>query len=73
MVPVRVDSLIPILALFSLKEIPEGSELTFDYSGGVISSKSNESDQNTCVKRTRICQCKATNCLGNLPSDSSLF
>ncbi|XP_031566095.1 histone-lysine N-methyltransferase SETMAR-like isoform X1 [Actinia tenebrosa] len=74
MIPVRIDSLIPILALFSLKDIPQGIELTFDYSGGDSASENKQFiGQNSRPDMTRICHCKTTKCTGYLPCNSSLF
>ena len=43
MIPIRIENLIPHLALFASKDIPEGTELTFDYGNP---SKIIEAEQN---------------------------
>ncbi|KAI6652683.1 Histone-lysine N-methyltransferase SETMAR [Oopsacas minuta] len=56
--PVRVNSILPHLCMFALKDIPIGEELTYDYAGGsdVIVDKA-----------TSVCLCKSDNCRGYLP------
>ena len=58
MTPVRVNSVIPHLCLFSQREIAAGEELTYDYAGGsdVIGNR-----------RAGICYCNSAKCRGYLP------
>lgn len=70
MVPVRVHSVVPRLALFSSRDIESGEELTFDYSGGRA--------QRTDVSgpgdlQRKVCLCGAQNCIGFLPLDISVL
>ncbi|EDO49808.1 predicted protein, partial [Nematostella vectensis] len=71
MVPVRVDSLIPKLALFASKDIFPNEELSFDYSGGRcgLPSSSCADDPALCLP----CYCNSSNCTGFLPYEASLF
>eukprot|EP00794_Sanderia_malayensis_P018524 gene18524-20382_t len=61
--PVRVDSVVPRLALFAIADIIVGTELSFDYSGG----ESDDEAQND--NRRRSCKCGMPDCKGLLPSD----
>ncbi|KXJ17444.1 Histone-lysine N-methyltransferase SETMAR [Exaiptasia diaphana] len=69
MIPVRIDSLIPVLALFAVKDIAMYTELTFDYSGGGEVMQQNSSSPGIKKK----CSCGSVNCAGYLPFDSTLF
>lgn len=71
MVPVRIDSLIPVLALFAAKNICKNTELTFDYSGGSCSGE--EVSGPTPESSRKQCMCGTSSCSGYLPFDSSLF
>lgn len=73
MIPVRIDSLIPVLALFAVKDIAKNTELTFDYSG--VSSESCKVIQQTSsrTESRKKCSCGSVNCAGYLPFDSTLF
>lgn len=75
MIPVRTDSLIPVLALFAIKDIPENTELTFDYSGGCSNScHSNAEMQDSSLSTIqKKCCCGSLGCLGYLPFDRTLF
>lgn len=81
MVPVRVDSIVPQLALFAARNIDIGEELSFDYSGEYdvwSSSKTNDEHQELKVlrdlgKEPRSCHCGAQSCKGFLPFESSLY
>ncbi len=42
MVPVRINHSIPHLALFALRDIEVGEELSFDYSGSILTESENE-------------------------------
>lgn len=57
-VPVRVDSIIPRLAIFAQRNIPSGEEITYSY----CSSASNQS-----TSGRRPCLCGETNCAKFLP------
>lgn len=70
MVPVRVHSVVPRLALFSSRDIEPGEELTFDYSGG----KTQRTDSSGEGDLTRkVCLCGAQGCSGFLPLDISVL
>ncbi|NWV48617.1 SETMR methyltransferase, partial [Daphoenositta chrysoptera] len=77
MVPVRVDSMVPKLALFAATDISAGEELTYDYSGRFHNlpatsreDKPLEEEENTLRKP---CYCGSRTCASFLPWDSSLF
>lgn len=81
MVPVRVHSLVPRLALFAGRNINVKEELTFDYSGGYR----NQTPGQPCLAQTdaaiqasrtlqrKVCHCGANNCAKFLPLDSSIL
>lgn len=81
MVPVRVDSIVPHLALFAARNIDSGEELSFDYSGEFDYWHSHETnDEHHELKALqdqrkdrKSCQCGAVNCREYLPFDSSLY
>ena len=81
MVPVRVDSIVPQLALFAARNIDIGEELSFDYSGEFDHWHSHEikvevhelKSLQEQGKEPKSCQCGALNCRGYLPFDSSLY
>ena len=58
MLPVRVNSVVPRLCLFSQKEIAVGEELTYDYGGR---------SEVLFSRRTGTCFCNSVNCRGFLP------
>uniref|UniRef100_A0A3B4A1T6 Uncharacterized protein n=1 Tax=Periophthalmus magnuspinnatus TaxID=409849 RepID=A0A3B4A1T6_9GOBI len=62
MVPVRVHSVVPRLALFAGRNIVAKEELTFDYSGGYRDGL-----------QQKICHCGSQNCTGVLPLDLSIL
>lgn len=74
MIPVRTDCLIPVLALFAIKDISANTELSFDYSGGCATKNCNTEIKvkslNSAMKK---CHCGAQNCVGFLPFDEALF
>ncbi|NXQ37578.1 SETMR methyltransferase, partial [Catharus fuscescens] len=76
MVPVRVDSMVPKLALFAATDIPAGEELSYDYSGRFqnVAGASREheplEEENSLRKP---CYCGSRSCASFLPWDSSLF
>ena len=82
MVPVRVSSMVPHLALFARKKIKEGEELCFDY--GDMDRKTSEkcSSLTDFVGREAVsksgiirttCLCRSANCVGVLPYDPQLL
>ena len=66
MIPVRCDSEVPMLALFTQKDIAANEELTFHYNG------SGDKDS-IGVKSMKKCFCKSDNCKGFLPFNEELF
>lgn len=83
MLPVRVHSLVPRLALFAIRNVDVQEELTFDYSGGyhnrtpeaLLSSQSDAASQvsgpDGPLRKT--CHCGAKNCAQSLPLDLSIL
>ncbi|XP_053144153.1 histone-lysine N-methyltransferase SETMAR [Hemicordylus capensis] len=75
MVPVRIDSMVPKLALFADREISAGEELSYDYSGryhNYLPEKDQEKLQQA-NRSEKPCYCGAKLCTGFLPYDSSIF
>lgn len=64
-IPVRVDSLIPRLAIFAVKDIQCNEEITYNYGGEGSRSQNNLSDV--------PCLCGSNNCKGFLPHKTGLF
>ncbi|XP_027764370.1 histone-lysine N-methyltransferase SETMAR [Empidonax traillii] len=76
MVPVRVDSTVPRLALFAARDIPAGEELCYDYSGRFHNSSGSSGEHKPLEEDNRLrkpCYCGAPMCASFLPWDSSLF
>ncbi|KAM3877976.1 histone-lysine N-methyltransferase SETMAR [Diretmus argenteus] len=82
MVPVRVHSMVPRLALFAGRDIDAQEELTFDYTGGYHNqppvASSTQSDAAIRASRTdalqrKPCHCGAQNCAQFLPLDVSIL
>ncbi|XP_038627668.1 histone-lysine N-methyltransferase SETMAR [Tachyglossus aculeatus] len=75
MVPVRIDSLVPKLALFATQDILPGEELAYDYSGRFHNRVESHGDQDTLHrdKANKPCYCGAKSCAAFLPYDSSLY
>lgn len=83
MLPVRVHSVVPRLALFASRNIDAQEELTFDYSGGYhnqtpVRLLSTQSDATSQVSGTdgltrKKCHCGAKNCAQSLPLDLSII
>ncbi|XP_062056334.1 histone-lysine N-methyltransferase SETMAR isoform X1 [Lepus europaeus] len=74
MVPVRIDSMVPRLALFAAKDILPGEELCYDYSGRFLNhSDGEDKDRLDNGKLRKPCYCGAKSCTAFLPYDSSLY
>ncbi len=61
-VPVRVDSVVPKLAVFSRREIDAGEEITYSYDGRVDFSA-----ENTDFEGLTLCHCGTDKCSRYLP------
>ncbi|XP_076123651.1 histone-lysine N-methyltransferase SETMAR [Alosa pseudoharengus] len=86
MVPVRVHSMVPRLALFAVRDIVPDEELTFDYSGKYnnqasetansdqshLSEQSNQGESVSSLQR-KPCYCGAVNCTRYLPLDITVL
>lgn len=59
-IPVRVNSPIPKLAIFSVGDISPGSEITFDYGSKNLSNSTVDIDKKKCL-------CNSSNCKGFMP------
>lgn len=68
-VPVRIDSPVPKLGIFSKCNILPGAEITYDYSGGL--GAPNRSNVTNYDKKP--CFCGSQICKGSLPFDVSLL
>ncbi|NXM72946.1 SETMR methyltransferase, partial [Serilophus lunatus] len=76
MVPVRLHSMVPRLALFAARDIPAGEELCYDYSGRFQNSPAASREHEALEEENRPrkpCYCGAPSCASFLPWDSSLF
>lgn len=81
MVPVRVHSVIPRLALFAGRDIEAQEELTFDYSGGysnqrpaeLLPMQSDAQARRTDGLQKKVCRCGSNNCTQFLPLDLSIL
>ncbi|XP_032892654.1 histone-lysine N-methyltransferase SETMAR isoform X1 [Amblyraja radiata] len=76
MVPVRVNSMIPRLALFAARDIAAEEELSYDYSGRFNSLVKEDRTEEVAGGQTlslKPCYCGARTCIGSLPFDSSLY
>ncbi|XP_071779089.2 histone-lysine N-methyltransferase SETMAR [Centroberyx gerrardi] len=82
MVPVRVHSAVPRLALFAGRDVDSQEELTFDYAGGYSNrppaEPSTQRDAAIQASRTdalqrKACHCGAQNCARFLPLDLSVL
>lgn len=62
LVPVRVDSMSPRVALFANRDIPSEEELTFDYGNS----------SSDLYRNSRPCQCGTLYCCGFLPFQTSI-
>lgn len=73
MVPVRVDSMVPRLALFAARDILPEEELSYDYSGRFLNQwkqEGPEPKQEGLLRRP--CYCGAASCATVLPYDDFL-
>ncbi|XP_034243049.1 probable histone-lysine N-methyltransferase set-23 [Thrips palmi] len=68
-VPVRVDSPVPVLGIFARRNISAGDEITYDYSGS-YNMLSDVSSVNSFSSKP--CRCGSQDCSGSLPFDTSL-
>ncbi|NXC26599.1 SETMR methyltransferase, partial [Campylorhamphus procurvoides] len=76
MVPVRVDSMVPRLALFAATDISAGEELSYDYSGRFHNSQGSSREHKPLEEENRLrkpCYCGSQTCASFLPWDGSLF
>ncbi|NXS25012.1 SETMR methyltransferase, partial [Mystacornis crossleyi] len=76
MVPVRVDSMVPKLALFAAADISAGEELSYDYSGRFRNLPGTSREHEPLEEENRLrkpCYCGSSMCASFLPWDSSLF
>ncbi|NXN85634.1 SETMR methyltransferase, partial [Bombycilla garrulus] len=76
MVPVRVDSMVPKLALFAAADIAAGEELTYDYSGRFNNLPEASRERKPLEEENGLrkpCYCGSRSCASFLPWDSSLF
>ncbi|XP_012781276.2 histone-lysine N-methyltransferase SETMAR [Ochotona princeps] len=74
MVPVRIDSMVPKLALFAARDILPEEELCYDYSGRFLNlSDGEDKDGLDNGKARKPCHCGAASCAGFLPYDGSLY
>lgn len=72
--PVRVDSLVPAVGMFALRDIVEGEELGFDYAGMLgYGEGAQDREEQEHTERTK-CLCGAGEgvCRGWLPFDEDL-
>lgn len=73
-VPVRIDSVIPRLAIFALHDIEVGDEITYDYSGSQCNSSENLAvDDCNLQDNKTLCLCGSNKCRKYLPYDSELL
>lgn len=75
MVPIRIDSMVPKLALFADHDICADEELTYDYSGRYHNFLpiEEQSSKREGKESKKPCFCRTKSCAGFLPYDSSLF
>ncbi|XP_054991566.1 histone-lysine N-methyltransferase SETMAR [Sorex araneus] len=73
MLPVRVHSAVPRLALFAARDVAAGEELTYDYSGRFLNPGGAQGQEEPPEGEPRTpCHCGAASCAGLLPFDGSL-
>ena len=77
MLPIRVDSTVPRLALFASRDILEGEELCFDYGSPEGRAEDGREVQKEVEDKNGpprcACNCGAVNCRGLLPYDPELL
>ncbi|XP_061584664.1 histone-lysine N-methyltransferase SETMAR [Cololabis saira] len=75
MLPVRVHSVVPRLALFAGQDIKAQEELTFDYSGGYGTQRPAGAAQasETDALARKACRCGSNSCTRFLPLDLSVL
>ncbi|XP_007530259.1 histone-lysine N-methyltransferase SETMAR [Erinaceus europaeus] len=74
MLPVRVHSMVPRLALFAARDILPGEELSYDYSGRFRNGPGAEEEERLEPGMPRKpCYCGTVSCTAFLPYDSSLY
>ena len=74
MIPVRIDSMVPKLALFAARDILPEEELSYDYSGRFLNLMNGEDKARVDNGKLRKpCYCGARSCAAFLPYDSSLY
>ncbi|XP_037656530.1 histone-lysine N-methyltransferase SETMAR [Choloepus didactylus] len=74
MIPVRIDSMVPKLALFAARDILPKEELSYDYSGRFLNLTDSEDRERLDKEKLRKpCYCGAKSCTAFLPYDSSLY
>ena len=73
MVPVRIEHVVPRLALFALRDIKAGEELCYSYSGDVVDAHQTHAVKRCAGVKRKQCLCKSSNCVGLLPVDQSLI
>ncbi|KAG8516854.1 Histone-lysine N-methyltransferase SETMAR [Galemys pyrenaicus] len=74
MVPVRIDSMVPKLALFAARHIWPQEELSYDYSGRFLNPMdSADPERPEPGEARKPCYCGAAACASFLPFDRSLF
>ncbi|OWK02703.1 SETMAR, partial [Cervus elaphus hippelaphus] len=74
MIPVRIDSMVPKLALFAARDILPEEELSYDYSGRFLNLMNGEDKARLDNGKLRKpCYCGARSCAAFLPYDSSLY
>ncbi|XP_066101504.1 histone-lysine N-methyltransferase SETMAR [Saccopteryx bilineata] len=74
MVPVRVDSMVPRLALFAARDVRPGEELSYDYSGrflNLVDGDDKERRDDGALRKP--CHCGSRSCAAFLPYDGSLY
>ncbi|XP_006868742.1 PREDICTED: histone-lysine N-methyltransferase SETMAR [Chrysochloris asiatica] len=74
MIPVRIHSMVPKLALFAAKDILPQAELSYDYSGRFLNQMdSDDGERLEHGKLRKPCYCGARSCAAFLPYDSTLY
>lgn len=75
MVPVRIDSVVPKLALFATRDICAEEELSYDYSGRYCNYVPVLDQENLQQSKElkKPCYCGTKLCTGFLPYDGSIF